>query len=125
MVSLHLSSCGVEYFTTIETTFWFYQTFDYLARFYQFDQITLYAVPSSLSSIYLIFYVTSPKDKVNFSHVSHYVTFAPLHIFKNSTKIRMNLTIPPVDLYLNFEKSSSKTQVQRTGFLVCIPYFLI
>ena len=26
---------------------------------------------------------------------------------------------PPVDLYLNFEKSSWKNQVQRTGFLAC------
>ena len=26
---------------------------------------------------------------------------------------------PPVDLYLNFEKSSWKTQVRRTGFLAC------
>ena len=26
---------------------------------------------------------------------------------------------PPVDLYLNFEKSSWKNQVRRTGFLAC------
>ena len=26
---------------------------------------------------------------------------------------------PPVDLYLNFEKSKWKTQVQQTGFLAC------
>ena len=26
---------------------------------------------------------------------------------------------PPVDLYMNFENSSWKTQVQRTGFLAC------
>ena len=26
---------------------------------------------------------------------------------------------PPVDLYLDFEKSSWKNQVQRTGFLAC------
>ena len=31
----------------------------------------------------------------------------------------MEGAIPPVDLYLNFEKSSWKNQVRRTEFLAC------
>ena len=27
--------------------------------------------------------------------------------------------VPPIDLYLNIEKSNWKTHVQRTGFLAC------
>ena len=35
------------------------------------------------------------------------------------------ITLPPVDLYLNFEISSWKTQVPRTGFLACKNQFEI
>ena len=46
-------------------------------------------------------------------------TFMFLKNYMVQSFVLLHAYRPPVDLYLNFEKSSWKNQVRRTGFLAC------
>ena len=47
------------------------------------------------------------------------IKYCFVHKISHRRGLNCQLKLPPVDLYLNLEKSSWKTQGQRTEFLAC------
>ena len=66
---------------------------------------------SFIKYVIIIFSVIEPS--LITSNVSNWQTPSPS---KKALTYIIDVPFPPVDLYLNFEKSSLKNQVRRTGF---------